>query len=82
MTETPPRPDHYVQPTGPRCPWCLAPAWYSTQEYGFDAVFCVACDAWLEPHCELPGCPDCSRRPERPSELVAELDFGERLLRQ
>ncbi|MCB9619833.1 MAG: hypothetical protein H6724_10355 [Sandaracinus sp.] len=32
-----------------------------------DAVFCPACDGWLEEVCSDPECDFCTRRPERPS---------------
>ncbi len=82
MSDAPSRPDHWVVPRGPRCPRCLGPTWYSWPEGGHDAFFCVVCDEWAEPACDVPGCPSCAHRPARPLELVAELDFMEHLLPQ
>lgn len=36
----------------------------------YDAYYCEPCDIWLEPLCEDPQCPICTRIPLRPSETV------------
>lgn len=49
---------------GRTCPACGRPAFYSGR---FDAMFCPACDQWLEETCCAPDCAYCRQRPERPS---------------
>ncbi len=65
--------------TGRRCARCLGPLWHSTQTqlqeaWGWDALFCAACDEWAEEACEEPGCRFCADRPARPSEAPYPLE--------
>lgn len=58
------------------CRFCAGETLYSTHDNtpsvrGFDAVFCDACDAWLESTCTQASCEYCADRPLRPS-MVAE----------
>lgn len=36
----------------------------------YDAVCCMACNAWCSSACDDPDCPYCSMRPEKPSEAI------------
>jgi hypothetical protein len=46
------------------CPACESDASYSER---YDAHFCVYCDAWIEPVCDLDCTGYCNGRPEKPS---------------
>ena len=57
---------------GAICEFCGGSLQYSMCEqderhWGYDALFCPACDAWREPACPEPGCSYCAERPVRPS---------------
>lgn len=49
-----------------KCRTCAAAAVYFAD---YDAVACLQCNTWLDPHCGEPDCPVCSARPERPLPL-------------
>jgi hypothetical protein len=39
---------------------------YSDYRDGWDARYCIDCNAWIEPKCGDPSCEFCANRPEHP----------------
>ena len=66
---------HIIEPQRQRhCLVCGEHLWLSsysrnTREVGYDALFCMLCDKWLESHCQDSNCDYCAERPSKPSEV-------------
>ncbi len=46
------------------CPRCGEPRIYNDKH---DALYCAACDVWLQKKCGDPACDYCQTRPDKPS---------------
>lgn len=57
----------------PTCQCGFKPTSTSVDNYNdkYDSYICTKCNVWLETKCEdAKGCPICTGRPEKPSELT------------
>jgi ribosomal protein S27E len=61
------------------CPDCGRITVYSDAH---DALFCPACNRWLESACSDPSCAFCSARPHHPLDAGVEIDTRQEELRR